>query len=102
MITREDYLKALDIVQAYHEQLKIPAIRRSFDSLEKGDRIVFDKVMSKYLTVGKVYKVWTVTTEFTKNWGSYSIYDDTGKSRRLNHSTQGYIVRLVKNAPNRI
>lgn len=97
MITREDYLKALDIVQAYHEQLNIPAVRRSFDALEKGDKIVFDRVMSKYLTVGKEYKVWMVTEEFTSDWGWYSIYDDTGKSKRLKHSAKGYIVRLVQN-----
>lgn len=29
MITKEEYLKALDIVEAYHEQLNLASVRRS-------------------------------------------------------------------------
>lgn len=62
MITREEYLTALDIVEAYHKQLSINNIRRLRerlpDDLQRGDYVKYiGGSTSKNLTKGKTYKL---------------------------------------------
>lgn len=57
MITREDYLNALELIDLYHQQLNLSGVRRSlsWEDLQAGDKIIFDKVISKYLLVLVAY-----------------------------------------------
>jgi len=97
MITREEYLKALDTVEAYHEQLNLSVVRHNLrqKDLKAGDTIVFDRVMSKYIEVGKEYKVLYVSTDFEKWYGSFEIILDNNKIKRMKRYTQGYSWRIV-------
>ena len=97
MITIEKYLEALDIVEAYHKQLNIPVVRHRLvqEDLKAGDTIVFDRVMSKYIEVGKKYKVLYVSTDF-KTWdGLFEIMLENNKTKRMKRYTQGYNWRIV-------
>ena len=98
MITREEYNKALDIVEAYHKQLFIGGVRRilSWEDLQAGHKIVFDKVMSKHLTEGKEYTVTRVDEdwkEFYNSW--FEITDDRGRRKGLRKHAKGYVVRMA-------
>lgn len=97
MITREEYLKALDTVEAYHEQLNLSVVRHSLrqEDLKAGDRIVFDRVMSQYIEVGKKYKVLYVSQDFEKWYGSFEIMLENNKTKRMKRYTQGYSWRIV-------
>jgi len=65
MITREKYLEALDIVEAYHKQLNLAVVRHcgndnDISQLEKGDYVRFSKEVKpipKNFTVGKSYEI---------------------------------------------
>jgi hypothetical protein len=66
MITREEYLKSLDIVEAYHEQLNLQIVRHceklpdnDISKLKVGEYIkcVKDVKPAKYFTVGKKYLI---------------------------------------------
>jgi len=69
MITREEYNKALDIVEAYHKQLFIGGVMPSKPSklepttnetlLEVGDKVIClaKNGNNKHLTVGKKYTI---------------------------------------------
>tara|TARA_R110000751_G_scaffold15179_5_gene49013 strand:- start:1025 stop:1306 length:282 start_codon:yes stop_codon:yes gene_type:complete len=62
MITRNEYLKALDIVEAYHKQLTINKIQRLReklpDDMQRGDYVEYiGGSTSKYLTIGKKYRL---------------------------------------------
>ena len=101
MITREEYNKALDMVEAYHKQLdlQIASRIRKREDLKVGDTIVFDRVMSKYIEVGKEYKVLYVSTDF-KNWRGifeirFEIRTENNKIKRMRIYTQGYIWHIV-------
>jgi hypothetical protein len=60
MITKEQYLEALTIVEAYHKQLNLAVVRhcdKDISKLEKGDYVRFSKEVKpipKNLTVGKL------------------------------------------------
>lgn len=98
MITREEYLKALDIVEAYHEQLNLSGVRRSlsWEDLQAGRKIIFDKVMSKYLIEGKEYTVTRVDTDWKEWYNSwFEITDDRGKKKSLRKHAKGYLVRMA-------
>ncbi len=98
MITREEYLKALDIVEAYHEQLNLSIDRRnsSWEDLQAGDNIIFDKVASKYLTTGKEYTVIRVSADWKERSDScFRITDDRGRTKGLGKYPKGYVVRMV-------
>jgi len=98
MITREEYNKALDIVEAYHKQLFIGDVRRSlsWEDLQAGHNIIFDKVNSKYLTEGKKYTVTKVDSDWKKWYNSwFEITDDRGKKKALRKHPKGYIVRMA-------
>jgi len=87
MISREDYNKALDVIEAYHKQLfdianLTPAIRqpeyKEWYELKEGDKV---KAVSLYasvtsLTIGKEYPVIYIGASET-----FNIIDDNGKKR---------------------
>ena len=98
MITREEYNKALDIVEAYQKQLFIGDFRRalSWNDLKIGSRVVFKKIMSKYLTIDKEYEVIWVTEEWKEYDGAwFTIIDDNNKRRSLKKHAQGYLMSIV-------
>jgi len=98
MITREEYNKALDIVEAYHKQLFIGGVKRSlsWEDLQAGHKIVFDKVMSKYLTEGKEYTVKRVGDSWKEWYNSwFQITDDRGRIKNLRKHARGYVVRIA-------
>ena len=62
MITREEYNKALDIVEAYHNQLNLSNVRQLREQLSPDlDRNDFIKYMggskSQFLTLGNKYRL---------------------------------------------
>jgi len=62
MITREEYLKALDTVEAYHNQLNLSNVRQLREQLSPDlDRNDFVEYIggsdSKYLTNGEKYRL---------------------------------------------
>lgn len=101
MITREQYLEALAIIDEYHFQnikLKRDFYRDFYKDLQVGDFIVFEKVNSnsKYLTVGKKYKVVKVDDGWRESSNtSFMFYDDRNKCKYLRKRTTGYTITLV-------
>ena len=106
MITREQYLEALAIIDEYHFQniideyhfQNIKLKRDFYKDLQVGDFIVFEKVNSnsKYLTVGKKYKVVEVGKGWSENYHAYiKFYDDRNKCKYLRKCTTGYTITLV-------
>lgn len=97
IITREEYLNALELIDQYHQQTNISNFDRNIplDEIKAGHKVIFDKVMTKHLTTGKEYLVQQVFPE--KSWytGKFTIIDDTGKIKRLKKDMQGYIMRIV-------
>ena len=105
MITREDYLNALELIDQYHRQSDSNSVRRNlnWEYLQVGDNIVFDKVISKDLTKGKEYIVLSVSDDFKLRCQhsrfditNFEIADDRGRIKRLCGKPKGYIVRRVK------
>ena len=106
MITREQYLEALAIIDEYHFQniideyhfQNIKLKRDFYKDLQVGDFIVFEKVNSnsKYLTVGKKYKVVKVDDGWRERpYTSFMFYDDRNKCKYLRKHTTGYTITLV-------
>ena len=84
MITREKYLEALDIVEAYHKQLNLSIVRRSFSrvkDLQENDYVEVVKVdvnTKISLTVGKRYQI----LRFSEGKYQFTIRDDNGKEKQ--------------------
>jgi hypothetical protein len=65
MITREDYNKALSVVEMYHKQLSISIVKycgndNNISKLKEGDYIRFAKEVKPIpinFTIGKLYKI---------------------------------------------
>jgi len=73
-------------------------VRCSLDwnDLKIGDVIIFRKVMSKYLTIGKEYVINRVDhdfKEYNKAW--FDITNDLGKNKSLRKHAQGYYMERV-------
>jgi outer membrane receptor for Fe3+-dicitrate len=87
MISREEYNKALDIVEAYHKQLFLCGVVRSFKPLSEvsiGDYVkckTIHQSSTKCITIGKKYKVFDVYDTGYKGFLFY-IIDDNGKKRK--------------------
>ena len=83
MIKREEYLKALDIVEAYHKQLNLQIVKRSFSrvkDLQETDFVEVVKVdtnTQRSLTVGKKYQI----LRFSDGKYRFTIIDDNGKEK---------------------
>lgn len=94
MITREQYLEALDIVEAYHQQLRQYSVGRSykgFDELKIGDNVecVLVHIQSlKCLTKGKKYEVLDVYE--TVGGIAFCIRDDNGKKKQYAKSNSQF------------
>ena len=84
MIIREEYLKALDIVETYHEQLNSQIVRRSFSKVKDLQETDFVKCMKvdtntkKCLTVGKEYQILS----FNEGKYTFTINDDNGNEKK--------------------
>lgn len=85
-ITREEYIKALDIVEAYHRQIKI-----SVKKIEIGATVVFSKSFSKYVTIGKEYVITCVSLYDTH----FGITDDQGKAKDIGIGTNRYHYKIL-------
>lgn len=79
MITREDYNKALDVIEAFHKQL-FPTVKKSLFNLEVGDFVTCTKVRvqsQNCITLNKSYEVIEV-----REYGeSFIIRDDNDKRK---------------------
>ncbi|MCA6445444.1 MAG: hypothetical protein IM600_18600 [Bacteroidetes bacterium] len=99
MITREQYLEALDIVETYHQQLRQFSVVRSlkgWNDLQLGDRIVFDKSMSKDVLVGKEYEITNVGHDWKEqHYSNFGFVCENGREKYLRKHPSGYRVRLV-------
>ena len=86
MISREEYNKALDIVEAFNKQLFIPVVARSFKPLSKveiGDFVKCENLHEQNktcLTNGKEYPVIDVKKEEYRG-RKFFIIDDNGKKK---------------------
>ena len=87
MISREEYNKALDTVEAYHKQLFIGSVVRSFKPLSKvkiGDFVKCETLHQQNkncLTIGKEYEV--IDVHDIEYYGfRFCIIDDNGKKKR--------------------
>jgi len=98
MITRECYLNALELIDQYHQQLNLHIDNRklSWEYLQCGDKIIFDKVMSKYLTEGKEYSITGIDPDWKECYDSYfEIIDDKGKKKGLKKHAKGYVCHMI-------
>lgn len=83
MIKREKYLKALDIIEAYHKQLNLQIVKCSFSKIKDLQETDFVKCMEvdtntkKYLTVGREYQI----LRFSEGKYKFTITDDNGKEK---------------------
>jgi len=88
MITREEFLKALDIVEAYHKQLKLPnskSIYKPIEEVEIGDFVeAFDMRQQclKHLTPRKKYEVINTAGDNIYVGKYFTIIDDNRKKRQ--------------------
>ncbi len=92
IISRYEYDRALDIVEAYHKQRRAQTIiKRDFNVLQAGNDIVFIKSGSKTITVGKPYRVLEVAPKF-KIYpdANYLIIDDKGQSKYISKNDTKY------------
>jgi len=95
MITREEYIKALDIVEEYHSQLNISIVKGSFykiESLQETDFVECvktDNNVKKCLTIGKKYQI----IGFKDNKYQFFLIDDNGKKKK--YKTDYYIFKAV-------
>lgn len=70
--------------------------KRHIDTLKMWDTIVFDKVMSKYLTVGKEYLVTYVADDWAEyDYAWFRFKDDQGNSKSLRKILKGYVMRII-------
>jgi hypothetical protein len=100
MVTREQYLEALDVVETYHQQLRQKSIERNlnWDDLKRGDTIVFDRIShtAKNITQGKEYAVIDVEHNWKyDSWAKFRFHDDNNKIKIQKKHTGGYIGRIV-------
>lgn len=99
MITRQQYLEALDIVETYHQQLRQYSVGRSlkgWNDLQIGDKIIFTKVISKYVLTDKEYEVTHVGHEWKEqHYSRFGFICENGTEKYLPKHPKGYRVRLA-------
>ena len=98
MITREEYNKALDIVEAYQKQILISDVKDIlyWNDLKIGSKVLFTKTMTKYLTEGKEYDVIFVDTDWKETPNSYfEIIADNNKRKFILKHAKGYLMSIV-------
>lgn len=94
MISRKEYNEALDVIDAFHKQIKSIREDNGLNSLKKNDIITFDRKNSKYITYGKNYQVIDVYESYRGKLVFY-IIDDSGKKKQLRINSIGYSIRIV-------
>ena len=95
-ITKEEYIKALDIVIQFNKQINL-ITTIDFDSLQVGNTIVFTQSASKYVTIEKEYVVLDSIKEYNSNeikW--FGFIADNGKKKYLRKYSRGYEVKIIK------
>ena len=99
MISRAEYIKALDIVEQYHKQLaEILTIQKTknWEDLTIGDMIIFDNSRSKHILPNKAYQVTYVSSDWKqKHRAYYGIMMENGKQKWLAKFAKGYRARMV-------
>lgn len=99
MITKEQYLKALDIVEMYHQQLHQFSVVHSLKGwkyLQIGDKVIFSKTMSKDVLTEKEYEVvWVELDSVDEYYSWYIIKCENGKEKKLRIHAKGYRGRVV-------
>ena len=99
MITREQYLEALDIVETYHQQLRQYSVGRSlkgWNDLQIGDKVIFSKSMSKDVIIEKEYEVIWIDSDFANQYDAwFTIKCENGKEKVLRKHAKGYRVRFA-------
>ena len=94
-INREEYTKALDIVEEYHSQLNLSIVKCSFSKIKSLQETDFvecvktDNNVKKCLTIGKKYQI----IGFTDNKYQFILIDDNGKKKK--YRTDYYIFKAV-------
>ena len=99
MISRAEYIQALDIVEQYHKQLVevlLPYKNTNWEYLTIGDLTVFDKSQSKYILTDKPYQVTYVSPDWKqKQIAWFGIMMENGKQKWLRKFPNGYRVRML-------
>lgn len=101
MITLDQYKEAVKIIVAFHEQT-VNTVPRDVMKMESGDCIVFTKIIrtSKYLTIGKSYKIQNVYAQYGDSYRAFTFYDDRKKSKVLRTNTNGYDFQFIPKLTN--
>lgn len=79
MVTREDYNKALDVIEAFHKQL-FPTVKKSLFNLDVGDFVTCTNVAVQSIncmTLNKIYEVIEV-----REYGESFIIRDDNDNRK--------------------
>jgi len=88
MITREEYIQALDVVEAYHKQIRLSFEKyKSMWNINIGDCVECVSVhiqSNNCLTKGNTYKVISVGET------SFSIRDDNNKKKRYKYYNEQF------------
>ena len=104
-ITKEEFLKAVEVVESYYKQVNyhIQEIKDRLElgnsTLKKGDFIVFEKNRTSTITIGKEYQI-TKVSYTTKKYNSpyfadetylefFEIITDDGKVKQYNRRNNG-------------
>ena len=99
MITREQYLEALDIVETYHQQLRQYSVGRSlkcWNDLQRGDKVIFSKTMSKDVLPEKEYEVIWIDSDFANQYDAwFTIKCENDKEKGLRKHAKGYRGRVA-------
>ncbi|MGH2666079.1 hypothetical protein [Flavobacterium sp.] len=86
-ISQKKYLKALAVVQAYHEQIGLTTVApsvhkyKALEELKAGDSVESIHVHSaSSLTLNKVYPIHRIKPSYNSRF-RFSIFDDNGKEK---------------------
>jgi hypothetical protein len=99
MITREQYLEALDIVESYHQQNrqhKVEQKKKNWDDLQVGDMIKFTKSLSKHILVDKEYEVTHVDKDFkVSHFAFFQFICENDTEKIMRKHPAGYRLRYA-------
>lgn len=97
MITRIQYLEALEIIDKYHLQENNNNKKTSFqDELKIGDSIIFrTQPKSKYLSINKPYLIWSVDANWENTpYASCQIKDDRNMTKYISKNYNAIIEKI--------
>lgn len=99
MITREEYNKALDVIEKYQSQIFMKThkdVLKEMSELKKGDYVRCKSIhqkRTKGLTIGNVYKIFDIMDTGYRGIYFY-IRDDNGKKRKYTEYNSQFEVYL--------